>query len=101
MTDYPKKDSFQNYGELRNYSRQMQTPPVWRQTNRLGYVPSDNKFLTQQAKNIMVNSDGTAGGYDYLVNNGNPLATTGSSNYGYFNLKATEELVKSMNQNVG
>lgn len=87
-----------NYEDLQNYYKNISTPPAWRITSRLGYTPTDLKFITQQNKNIMINEDGTAGYYDALVNNGKALATVGSTNYGYPNLQTTEALLKSMNQ---
>lgn len=90
----------QNYTDLNTYYKNIQTPPVYKITSRNGYTTSDNRFLTQKTKNIMINEDGTSGGYNYLLDNGHSNVYTGSSNYGYPNLKATEELLKSMNQKV-
>ncbi len=90
-----------NYGGLNQYYQEISTPPEWRISNRSGFVASDLKYMTQKNKNIMVNSNGISG-YDSLVKgiDKNALATTGSTNYGYPNLKTTEELLRSMDQSI-
>lgn len=95
MTNYkrnsdqlPQTFSGYNYLDLSDYYKNIQTPNAWRISNRLGFTPSDMKYIGPRDYNILANQSSNVGDPKSFVSDY-------STNYGYPSIRSNQVLMNN------
>lgn len=91
----PQTFSGYNYLDLSDYYKNIQTPNAWRISNRLGFTPSDMKYIGSRDYNILANQSSNVGDPKSFVSDY-------STNYGYPSIRSNQVLMNNnmmMNSN--